>query len=166
MKSKKYKLLVLSDLNDSTLDILKSSVSLAKIIDGEINFFYVKKPTDIVGKENQLSALRTINKEHTVIDNKIKTVLKTISSDIAFDINYSFTFGNVKNEIENGNIMIIFSIDENGNVLKSSLKFNVSKSLNREQKNKVRKLIENIKYTKAYISNKNVRAQLLLRFKI
>jgi nucleotide-binding universal stress UspA family protein len=100
MKSKKYKLLVLSDLNDSTLDIIKSSVSLAKIIDGEINFFYVKKPTDIVGKENQLSAMRAINKEHTVIDNKIKTVLKTISSDFAFDINYSFTFGNVKNEIE------------------------------------------------------------------
>ena len=100
MRSKKYKLLVLSDLNESTFDILKSSVSLAKIIDGEINFFYVKKPTDIVGKENQLSAMRTINQEHTSIDKKIKTVLETILTDYAFDINYSFTFGNVKNEIE------------------------------------------------------------------
>ena len=31
------------------------------MIDGEVDFFCVKKPTDIVEKESQLSAIRTIN---------------------------------------------------------------------------------------------------------
>lgn len=100
MKNKRYKILVLSDLKKSTINTLKSAVSLAKMINGEIEFFYVRKPTEIVENENQLSAIRVINKEHTKVDKKIQNLTNSIAQDYGVGINYKFTFGNVKNEIK------------------------------------------------------------------
>lgn len=97
---KKSKILVLSDLNESTVKTLKSSVSLAKIVNADIHFLYVKKPTDVVEKESQLSAMRTINKEYFTADKKIKDLISPISSDYNVNISHTFTIGNVKNEIE------------------------------------------------------------------
>ena len=96
----KHKILILSELNKSTSKTIKSSISLAKIVDAEIDFFYVKKPTEIVEKESQLSAMRTINKEYFAIDKKIKNLINPISKDYDININHSFTIGNIKNEIE------------------------------------------------------------------
>ena len=96
----KYKILVLSDLNKSTSKTLKSSVSLAKIVNADINFFYVKKPTDVVQKESQLSAMRTINKEYFSIDKTIKNLIAPISKEYNTPINHIFKIGNLKNEIE------------------------------------------------------------------
>ncbi|GAA3593783.1 universal stress protein [Flavivirga amylovorans] len=96
---KKYKILVLSDLKKSTNATLKSTVSLAKMINGDIEFFHVKKPSDIVEKESQLSAMRTINKEHFAIEKEIQTLITSISKDYGVNINYSFTYGNVKDEM-------------------------------------------------------------------
>lgn len=99
MKNKKYKILVLSDLKKSTHDILKSTISLAKMIDAEISFFYVKKPTDVVERESQLSAFRTINEQHTIIKNSIENVIKSVSKIYGVEIDYNYKFGNIKNEI-------------------------------------------------------------------
>jgi hypothetical protein len=100
MKINKYKILVLSDLNKSTSKTIKSSVSLAKIVDADINFFYVKKPTEVVEKESQLSAMRTINKEYFSIDKKIKSIISPMSEKYKIKINHTFSIGNLKNEIE------------------------------------------------------------------
>jgi len=100
MKKVKYKILVLSDLKKSTNTILKSTVSLAKMIDGDIEFFHVKKPTEIIERESQLSAMRSLNKEHNTTDKKIQKLIKAISKDYEMQINYKFSFGHVKNEIE------------------------------------------------------------------
>ena len=94
------KILVLSDLNKSTSKTLKSSVGLAKIIAADINFFYVKKPTEVIEKESQLSAIRIINKEYFSIDKKVKDLISPISDHYNVNINYSFTIGNIKNQIE------------------------------------------------------------------
>jgi len=94
-----YKILVLSDLKSTSKVTLKSTVSLAKMIQGNIEFFHVKKPIDVVLKENQLSAMRVINKKQNDIEKKIKHLIHPISKDFDIDINHSFTFGNVKNEI-------------------------------------------------------------------
>lgn len=96
---KKYKILVLSDLKSSAVNTLKSSISLAKMTNGQIDFFYVKNPTDIVERENQLSAIRTINKEHIIINKKIQNLINPIADEYGIKINYSFTFGNLKNEV-------------------------------------------------------------------
>jgi len=97
---KKYKILVLSDLKNSAVNTLKSAVSLAKMINGQIAFFYVKNPTDIVERENQLSANRTINKEHINVDKKIQNLINPIRDEYSIKIDHSFTFGNLKIEIE------------------------------------------------------------------
>tara|TARA_R110002020_G_scaffold271085_4_gene486347 strand:- start:152 stop:940 length:789 start_codon:yes stop_codon:yes gene_type:complete len=99
MKSKKYKILVLSDLNANTTNTLKSSIGLAKIVGADINFFYVKKPTEVVKAENQLSAMRHVNREFFSTDKKIKDLISSFSKTYKVKINYKFAFGNVKNEI-------------------------------------------------------------------
>lgn len=100
MKKNNYKILVLSDLKGDTESTLKSTISLAKMIDGDINFFHVKSATDIVEKENQLSAIRSINSEFKTINKKIQNLITPISKEYGVNINSKFSFGNVKSEIE------------------------------------------------------------------
>lgn len=97
---KQYKILVLSDLNKSTNNTLKSSISLAKIVNAEINFLYVKSPSDVVDTENQLSAMRSINQNYIITNNKITDLINSISNAYNINVNHTFTIGNVKNEIE------------------------------------------------------------------
>lgn len=100
MKSKRFKILVLSDMKDATTNTLKSAVDLAKIIGGDLYFFHVKKPTEIVEQESQLSAIRTINEFHTNTTAEIKKLLNPISKEFGIKIIPSHAFGNVKNEID------------------------------------------------------------------
>ena len=101
MEKSKPKILVLSDLNESTSTILKSTISLAKMINGSIDFLCVKKPSEIVKKENQLSAIRNINQEHFAIKKKIVNLITPIYNDYNIKINHTLSFGNVKDEIGN-----------------------------------------------------------------
>lgn len=100
MKTNKYKILVLSDLKDTTRNALKSTVSLAQMIGGEIEFFHVKSPAAVVERDNQLSAMRDINAKHLVTENTIKEAIRPISDEYGVNINYRFSFGNVKREIK------------------------------------------------------------------
>ena len=45
--------------------------------------------------------MRTISKEHIIIEKKIQNLVTPISKEYDVNINTSFAFGNVKNEIEN-----------------------------------------------------------------
>ncbi|CAM1339106.1 universal stress protein [Tenacibaculum aestuarii] len=100
MKQNKYKILVLSDLQESTNNTLKSAVSIAKMIQADITFFHAKNATDIVKKESQLSAMRTINKEYSSTKKKILNFITPISKEYDVTITYDFSFGNVKQEID------------------------------------------------------------------
>jgi len=95
----KQKILVLSDLKKSSSTTLKGAVALAKMIHADIAFLYVKKPTEIIEKENQLSANRIINQEYKAIEKKIQNLVYPISKEYGVTIKYSFSFGNLKNEI-------------------------------------------------------------------
>jgi len=95
----KQKILVLSDLKKSSSTTLKGAVALAKMIHADIDFLYVKKPTEIIEKENQLSANRIINQEYKAIEKKIQNLVYPISKEYGVTIKYSFSFGNLKNEI-------------------------------------------------------------------
>jgi hypothetical protein len=101
MEKSQYKILVLSDVTKSATSTLRSSASLAKMIDGNVEFFCVKKPTDIVEKENQLSAIRTINQKYNITGKEIEKIVKPISETYNLAIKYNHTFGNLKNEIRN-----------------------------------------------------------------
>lgn len=91
---------MLTDLKKSVSTIIKSTVSLAKIIDAEIVIFCVKKPTDVVKKDNQFTAIGDINAEYTTANKKIKAIAKSISNTYNIPVNYSFTVGHLKNEIK------------------------------------------------------------------
>jgi len=97
----KYKILVLSDMKDTTANTIKNGISLAKIIDAEIHLFHVKKPTEVVGQESQLSAIRTLNRTYVSTDSEIQNMIEPISKDHNISISYSHAFGNLKNEISN-----------------------------------------------------------------
>lgn len=99
MKDNIHKIVVLTDLNSSIKTTLKSAVSLAKMIGGRIEMFSVMKPTDIIGGDNQLSSMRAINDKHTKLDKKMKRLTDPISKEFDVDIQYSFAFGNIKNEL-------------------------------------------------------------------
>lgn len=101
MKNNKYKILVLSDLKESTSHAIQNAVKLAKIINAEIEFFHVKKPTDIVNTDSQLSAMRVINKAYVNTERKITNMIDPIIENEGVAIQSSFVFGNIKNEIEN-----------------------------------------------------------------
>lgn len=100
MEPKALRILVLSDLGSTTDITLRSAVSLAKMVNGTIDLFYVKKPGDIVQKENQLSAIRSINEEKNSTNKLIQERIKTTVAAYGVPIDYSFSFGNVKNEID------------------------------------------------------------------
>lgn len=99
MTKKKYKIAVFSDLKKSASSTLKSAVSLAQMIDGEIELFYVKKPSEIVDRDNQLSAMRTINAQYSETERRIFKMVDSIAKEHHVNINYRFSFGNVKNEL-------------------------------------------------------------------
>ena len=100
MKNNKYKILVLSDLNKTASTTIKSSVSFAQMIDAKIELFHVKKFIDIVDRDNQLSAIRTLNEEHNTTKKAIEALVNTISSDYNVNIGFSYSFGKIKEEIK------------------------------------------------------------------
>jgi len=99
MKKNKYKIVVLSDLKAPLNNSLKSTVGLAKIINGDIELFHVRRPSEVVKTENQLSAIRIINREYLTIDKKIQSITNSFSKDFGVNISYSFAIGNLKHEI-------------------------------------------------------------------
>lgn len=101
MRTKRKKILVLSELKKDLDSTLSSAVSLAKTLDAEVELFYVKKPTDIVNKESQLSAIRTINREQVDVAKQLNKKLDPYRKKWAINIASNFSFGNVKSEIEN-----------------------------------------------------------------
>ena len=100
MKTRKSKILILSGLKQDFEATVKSASNLAKMIDAEVDFFHVKKPSEIIKKENQLSAIRTINREQVKLEKELNSLLDPLKAKYAIDIKTKFTFGNVKAEIE------------------------------------------------------------------
>lgn len=100
MENNKYKILVLSDLEKTASSTLKGSVSLAKMIDAEIALFHVKQHTDIVDKDHQLAAMRSLNEAHKKTKKKIDTLVNDFSKEYDVKISGHYRFGKVKDEIQ------------------------------------------------------------------
>lgn len=100
MKTSKYKILVLSDLKKASDNVLKNAASLSAIIGGEISFFHVKKPSEVVKRDNQLSAVRSINSTYISTEKQIEGLITPVSKSHKVTINGTFTVGNVKEEIK------------------------------------------------------------------
>ncbi|MBM1104963.1 universal stress protein [Aurantibacter crassamenti] len=99
MKNNKYKIVIFTDLKDSVNTTLISAINFAKMVNGEIEIFHIKKAIDIVKKESQLSAIRNLNSEYVGAEKKIKSIVKQYSKDFNIPLTYSFAIGNIKSEI-------------------------------------------------------------------
>ncbi|WP_424003421.1 universal stress protein [Maribacter sp. IgM3_T14_3] len=97
--SKKYKIAVFSDMKESLGNTLKSTLNLAKMLNGEIAIFHVKKGTEVVTEASQLSAIRSLNSEFITMENDIKSIVNSFSKEFGVTMSYSCAIGNLKNEI-------------------------------------------------------------------
>ncbi|MBU2948458.1 universal stress protein [Zobellia uliginosa] len=96
---KKYKIAVLSDLKNSLGNTIKSTLSLAKMLDGDITIFHVKKASEVVTEDSNLSAIRSLNSEFITMKNDINRIVTTYSKDFGVTLSCSCAIGNLKNEI-------------------------------------------------------------------
>ena len=99
MKNNNPKILVLSDMKSTSDKVLKNTLELAKLVNGNVSFFHVKKPTEVVERESQLSAVRTINEKYIATDKEIKSLIDSVSENEKTKITYNYAFGNIKEEI-------------------------------------------------------------------
>ncbi|MGB3605934.1 MAG: universal stress protein [Psychroserpens sp.] len=101
MKSNKYKILVLSDLTEKSSIVLDYATKLSKEIDADIEFFYAKEATKVIGAENAFDVLQTINESKSEINNQITSLVTPILSKNKVVMKTAFGYGHVKNEIKN-----------------------------------------------------------------
>lgn len=101
MKNNKYKILVLSDLKEKSVQALSYAAKLSNEIDAKVEFFHAKQATEIVNTENPLSAMRLITDTCNKTDKIIRDLVNPISKENNIKIKTTFAFGNVNNEIKN-----------------------------------------------------------------
>lgn len=101
MRNKKYKILVLSDLSEKSIQALSYAAKLSNEIDATVEFFHVKVATEITKTENSLTAMRIMSDVYSKTEKKVKNLAGLIAKENHTKIKATFTFGNVKNEIEN-----------------------------------------------------------------
>lgn len=96
----KYRILVVSDQPELSTVALQNAVNLAKTIDGSIELFHVKSPTQVVRNVNQLSAMREVNTERNQTRRKLSALVDQIAESEGIPIIYDFAFGNVLYEVQ------------------------------------------------------------------
>lgn len=96
----KHRLLVLIDKSKASNNALKNAISLAKLIDGSIEVFQVKKLSSEVKYENQIAIMRTIDEERNKQKKEFKDIINLVAKKEGIPVVCNFTYGNVKNEIK------------------------------------------------------------------
>ena len=109
MKDKKikteYNYLVLTDFSEASYNALKYTISLAKLIKGNIHVCHIADPSRIVKDDNQVAALRELNVETEKIEKKIRVIIEMIQAEGLNAIPYS-SIGNIINEFKELNTII------------------------------------------------------------
>ena len=90
-----HKILVLTDLKETTYSVLNHATELASLVDSEVMFLHVRKPSNIVGGENQYSAMRSINKDYITTSKRIAD----LADNLGKSVNYNLVYGSVRGEI-------------------------------------------------------------------
>ena len=101
MKNNRYKILVLSDLKEKSMQVLRYAAKLSKEIDAAVEFFYVKDAAEVTQIENPLTAMRVISELCNKTDKRVRDLVTPISKENNINIKTTFAFGNIKNEIKN-----------------------------------------------------------------
>lgn len=96
----KYRLLVLMDKSAASHNTLKNAVNLAKLIDGNIDVFQVnQQATNLVNSESQTATIRAIQEESINRKKELRDIIDLVSEKEKILVSFNFTYGNIKNEI-------------------------------------------------------------------
>ncbi len=112
-----------------------------------------EKVRDFKEKYGIINSFNSYQIEFLDIKPKLKTSLKSLKNVL-------------RTKFEKVSLMTVFSIYENGEVISSSIKIRTSKKMNLEQKKKLKKMIEKLKYSVPQINKKPVRAQISLNLSV
>lgn len=93
------RILYLCDLERFSIPTLRNTVDLAKLLDAQIEMFYVKKVTDLAKADNQLSVMREMSRDFIDSENQFKEVISSFSEEVQKLISYKIGYGNLKQEI-------------------------------------------------------------------
>lgn len=101
MKTNKFKILTLIDIENSSKYLIDNVIGVAKMFNASIELFYVMQPIDVVEAESQLSAMRNINEKYIKTENRLKKLAKSVSKEHNINVTYNYAIGHIKNEILN-----------------------------------------------------------------
>jgi len=100
MKNNKYKILVLSDLKEQSVRVLNYAAKLGKEIDAKVELLHVKDIVEITQMENAIAVMQTVNETNRKMNKIISDFVSPISEENNLKIKTTFSYGNIKNEIE------------------------------------------------------------------
>lgn len=95
----KYRLLVLMDISTTSHNILKNATNFAKLVNGSMDVFQVKKTTNLVNSESQIATIRTMNHEDLNKKKEFRNIIDLVSQEEKIPVTFNFVYGNIKNEI-------------------------------------------------------------------
>lgn len=96
----KYDIVALVDLTKTSQRALHQAVELAKTLNGRVEAFHVKAPTEAAKYDNQLSAMRSIHEDNRDSKNKLKEIVEQLSATEDFPISFKTGYGNVKSTLK------------------------------------------------------------------
>ncbi len=92
----KYRLLVLMDLSKASLVALDNAIQLAEVVNGNVEVFHVKAPTDVVRYENQYSAITEIHEDYHNTMLRLRKIITNAEKKNHIQIKYQMAYGNIK----------------------------------------------------------------------
>ncbi len=90
----KHRFQVLMDFSEASYAALKYTISLAKLLNGEIHVLYVANPTEVVDSDNPLVAMIEIDLDTAKNERKLKSIIEIITAE-GIDATYRYCFGNI-----------------------------------------------------------------------
>jgi len=96
---RREKFLVLIDFSEDSYKALDDLIKLVKEIGGSIEVFSILSPLGIMDKENQITALRTMDMEEKRVERKLNSIVEMIELE-GIKANSSYSIGNVKSELK------------------------------------------------------------------
>lgn len=91
--------LIVVDFSEPSYKALNYLIKLVKVVRGNIHVHCVAEPQDIMGSDNQIAALRSIDSHKKSIENKLNSIIEMIELE-GINVKGSFSFGHLHSELE------------------------------------------------------------------
>jgi hypothetical protein len=97
---KKNNIVALINLDNPEPNLIQNSINVARSMNAELTFFYVKRGAEVVQNENHISAIQTLTDSHMETDGKMRELLASYQQFTDVELRSQIAIGNVKTQIE------------------------------------------------------------------